>query len=96
MIVWAEVVPPFANAMRLINGQQLNRRRSNGFQEFWIAKSFGSNVNHRVMTASHVVEPLVLFGHRKRAIDQRGGNTALLQRVDLIFHQGDQRRNDDG
>ncbi len=36
-----------------------------------------------------------LFGSRKRGVDERRRNAAPREAVDLILHQGDQRRDDE-
>ena len=48
------------------------------------------------MTAVEAGEPRAGFLFAERGVEKRGGDTTGLELVDLIFHQGDQRRNDDG
>jgi len=37
-----------------------------------------------------------LFGGRDRAVDEGGGNPFAVERVNLVFHQRDERRDDEG
>ena len=95
LVVWTEVVSPFADAMGFVDRQKLDRGRSNRVQKSGVPKPFWCDINHGVVPTSHMFEPLILLGCRQRTIDQRGGNTAIRERVHLIFHQRNQRRHND-
>ena len=48
------------------------------------------------MTAVEAGEPRAGFLFAEGRVEKRGGDTTGLELVDLIFHQGDQRGDDDG
>ena len=54
----------------------------------------GTTYTRRNWPAAMLLQPLVLLGHRERAIDERDRQCQRLQLIDLVLHQRDQRRDD--
>ena len=94
-VIGAEVVPPLADAVGLVDRQQPQFHGPHRFQEAAAAEPFGHDVDQAELARRHAVQPLVLLGHRQRAVDERGGDAAGLQLIDLVLHQRDQRRDDE-
>ena len=88
-------MPPFADAVGFVNRQKLDRGSSDRIEEFLVSKSLWSNIYQRELTSRDLIKPLGLFLHRQRAVDQRRANPSSFQPVNLVFHQGDQRGDDD-
>ena len=91
-----EIMAPLADAMGFIDGQkswtQLFEQRLKIRRE----QSLGGDIEQ-------ALKPIVQFGHhlplhsrRKRTVEKRGGNVLIAELLDLIFHEGNQRRDDHG
>ena len=91
-VVGPEVVPPLADAVGLVDRQQLQPHRPDRLQEAAAAKAFGHDVDQLVLACRHPVQARAQLGHRERAVDQRHRQPQGLELIDLVLHQGDQRR----
>jgi len=91
-------VPPLANAVRLVDGEQAQqpallqgielRQHARGGQTFRRDVEHDQPaVHHFPLDALHLVE-------RQRGIQEGGMHAGFLQRADLIVHQRDQRADD--
>ena len=58
------------------------------------AESLGHDVHQAELAGRNAIEPGVLLRHRQRAVDETDRQTKRLQLIDLVLHQGDQRRDD--
>jgi hypothetical protein len=95
-IIGAKIMPPFADAVRFVDRQQPRPRRSNHVEEPPAAEPFGRNIDQPELPCCHTVKPVVLLGRGQGAVDEVRRQTQRLKLIDLILHQGDQGRDDQG
>jgi len=95
-VVGAEVVAPLAEAMRFIHGEEADLHAAQRIDEGRAAEALGRDIDELAPHRAQPVEPLHLLVHADAAVDQRGGNAASGQCIDLIFHQRDERTDHDG
>ena len=86
---------PLADAVSFVDGQQLDFDFADRSHEGIAAKSFGGDVDQFVLPGGHPGQAILLLVRRKRTVDKRRGDIDRVEGVDLIFHQRDQRRDDD-
>ena len=91
-VIGAKIVPPLADAMGLVDRQQLQPHRPHRLEEPPAAEPLRHHVDQAELAGRHPVEPGVLLGHRQRAVDERDRQAQRLELIDLVLHQGDQRR----
>ena len=89
-VIRAEIMPPFADAMSLIDGQKTNLSLGNRLNEFWFSKSLWGHIQQKKFPLSDRFVPLFPFTPRQRRIDERRGDPARPKSVDLILHQRNQ------
>ena len=92
-VVGAKIVPPLADAMGLVDRQQLHPHRPNRIEKSPAAKPLGHHVEQPKLAGRHAVEPVVLLRRRERAVDEAHRQPQRMELIDLVFHQRDQRRN---
>ena len=98
-VLGTEVVPPLADAVRFVDGHEADVARREQVEK--VLAPFGDEPLRRDVQQP---EPsLAQSGHdrrfpigRQRAVVTGGGDAVADQRVDLILHQRDQRRHDEG
>ena len=92
-IVGPEVVPPFGNAMRLVDREQRQPRLPQQLAKIAVRGAFGRDIEQiefaRPEARDRLGAIVVDAGQR------RGADAHCLGRAQLIVHQGDQRRHDD-
>ena len=93
-IVGPEVVPPFRDAMGFIHGKQRDPRPLNGLAEPFVDEPFRRDVQQPQPARANLVHHGPVLVQGQRGIEPPRGDAPSHQRVDLILHQGDQRRND--
>jgi hypothetical protein len=81
---------------KIVEHDDIGAEDSDRIEEFLVSKSLRGNIYQRELTSRDLVKPLGLFLHRQRAVDQRRAYPSSFKPVDLVFHQGDQRGDDDG
>ena len=95
-ILRPEIVPPLADAVGFIDGEDL--RIEPGHQ---LLKIGGEKPLRR--DVEQPVEPIGQFAHHflpakslrlQRAVEKRRGDSPIAELLDLVFHQRDERRND--
>ena len=91
----AEVVPPLGDAMRFVNRKQGDLRAVEQAQEVFHQQSFRRDVNHVDIAALNALHRFAHFFGRHGGIDGGGADAELFQRLHLILHQRDERRDDD-
>lgn len=82
--------------MRLVHGHQRNRRMAREATEPFRLQTFRRDVEQLDPSRGRQRKYRRLLVRRLRGVDERGRNADVVQRVDLIAHQRDQRRDDDG
>ena len=93
-VIGAKIVPPLADAVCLVDGQQLQIHAADRLEEPPAAKPLRRHVHQPEPARGHLVEPLVLLGRGQRAVDERDRQAERFELIDLVLHQGDQRRDD--
>ena len=91
-VVRPKVVAPLANAMCLVNNEELDISLRNDFLKFWLAKSLGRNVEQTILALRHTRVTSFTFMALQRRVNESCINAFCDQRIDLVFHQGNQRR----
>ncbi len=94
-ILGAEVVPPFADAVGLVDRQERERHLLQEVERPVGEQSLGREVEQLQPLGFDLVGDLAFLGGRERAVDAGRADAAVDQRVDLVLHQRDQRRDDD-
>src|SRR6185436_2751065 len=87
---------PGGNTMRFINRKERSVDGAKRFQEAFTAKAFGRDLDQLKLTAAKRVDARRLFPPGDGTVYESGGEPASVERVYLVFHQGDQGRNDQG
>ena len=95
-VVGPEVVPPLGYAVSLVNGDETELQGVEEVAEPGEGDALGGSVQdvEPAVVRLHLYPANLGVGHR--AVDEVGGDATLLQGVDLVLHQGDQRRDDQG
>ena len=91
----AEIVAPLRNAVRLVHGQQRHLHPLHPQAESLGDEPLRSHVEELHVAVDAVVERDVDLPGRQARMHRHGGDPPGAQPVDLILHQGDQRRHDD-
>ena len=88
--------------MCLVNGEQaefvtgfkpVTEQRA---EEGHVAEAFGRDIDESIFPLREESQSLILFGEGDCAVDERGGDALAVERVHLVFHQRDERRDDEG
>ena len=95
-IIGPEIVAPHRETMRFVDREKRDRALAERFQKRPTPETFRRDVDELEFASRQCADALALFFGRDRAVYQRGRNSAALERVDLVFHERDQRRDDDG
>ena len=94
-----EIVSPFGNTVRLVHGVERDLHFAQHLDVLLLGQRLGRDVEELRLAGEQVLADLVDLLARQRRIEEmrdalRTGHEAA-QQVDLILHQGDQRRDDD-
>ena len=95
-VVGAEVVAPLADAMRLVDGQEGDHPAPKRVQKTLVAEAFGGDVQQLKSAGIEIVEDSENFFALEARVQSGGGHIARHQKINLILHQRNQRRNDQG
>lgn len=60
-----------------------------------VAKTFGRDIHEMIFILRKILQAKILLGCWKRAVDESGGNIAACEAIHLVFHQRDERRDDE-
>ena len=93
-IIGPEVVAPFRNAVGLIDGEQRDRRPLDHLAETLVDEPFGGDVQQPQPARADLVHHGAVFVQVEGRIEPPRRDAAGRQGVDLVLHQGDQRRDD--
>ena len=95
----AEVVAPFRDAVGLVDGEEGDGQMLQKLDGFFLGESLGSDVK-QFGTALHQVvfyfASLDLGERRVEEMSHAVASCGVSDGVDLVFHEGDKRRNNDG
>ena len=95
-VVGAEVVAPFGDAVRLVHREQRHRNPRDRLAEALVVEALGSDVEEAQRALAQVVHDGAHLVAGERRVEAAGGHSAPGELVDLVLHQGDQRRDDEG
>ena len=90
-----EIVAPLRDAVTLVDGQQADVHGAELRQEALRGEAFGREVEELVVAEDAVVELRVDLGRGHAHVDSRGLDATSAQVVHLVFHQGDEWRDDE-
>ena len=91
-VVGAEVVPPHADAVHLVDHDETDVDLRDRVEEAPRAEPLGRDVEHPVTAFGHAAQPRRGLVGIERGVDQRRlGRDLGRQLVDLVLHQRDQR-----
>ena len=91
-----EAVAPLDDAVSLVHREQRDARTGVPDETGERREPFGSAVQQSGPPAQGEIEYGALVRRRQRAVQEGGGNAPAAQRRDLVLHQRDERRYDDG
>ncbi len=95
-IIGPKIVAPHREAMRFIHREKRDGALAQRFQKRPAAEAFRRDVDKLELAPRQRPDPLALLRRAERAVDQRRGNAAALERIDLVLHQRDQGRDHHG
>ncbi len=90
-----EIVAPLRNAVRLVYGKQRDLMPGHECKRAVLDQPFGCNIEEIELTGCKLALDGVLFTSVERRIQECGPDSNILQRIDLILHQCDQRGDND-
>jgi len=91
----AKIMAPLRNAMSLVDGEQRDLRAADQLTETRRHDTLGRDIEKIERAVADGAADVEKFLAAKRGIQRGGVDPDLLQRLHLIAHQRDQRRNDD-
>ncbi len=95
-VVGAEVVPPHAHAVHLVDDDETDADRAEHLEESGLAKPLGRCVHEALATRTDLLEPCGgVFRSERRVDERRRRSHPRRELVHLILHQRDERREDE-
>ena len=95
-ILGPEVVTPLADAVGLVDGHQGTVDLAEDRGEIRDGKTLRGDVNQLVAALGQTLQALAHGPRRKRRGQEGGGNVQSFESRDLVVHEGNQRRDDQG
>ena len=92
-VLGPEIMPPGRNAMRLVDGDQVDRTVAHEADKIGRHQFFRRNVHQIDPSVEQIVFDLSLLPTVDGAVQKGGPDAVGPQGFHLVFHQGDQRRN---
>ena len=90
-----EVMPPLADAMRLVHGKERDRDLVQPLERAIQRQALRRDIEQLQPPAMQVAQHRPRLVRRQVGMQRGGRDTLLAQGRDLVFHQRDQRRDDD-
>src|SRR5690606_14283973 len=91
-----EVMPPLADAVRLVHGEQRDVRMADVLEEAGAFESLGGNIKNREPPFARLFQACNCVVKIDERVDGRGPYPRTLKSVYLVLHQGDEWRDDNG
>ena len=92
-----EIVAPLRDAVGLVDGKQADSVDDGARPAANLAQQFlGRDIQQLDLALQQQVHGLAVLAIALLTVQRQGGNAVLLQRVDLVVHQRQQGRDDDG
>ena len=95
-VLGAEVVAPLRHAVRLVDREERDRERADELERAVEHEALRRHVEQVEPPAAQVAQHLGRLLGRERGVQHRRRNAVRAQRVDLVFHERDERRDHDG
>ena len=95
-VIGAEIMAPLADAMGLVHGNERHARAAEETHGTARCKLLGRDVEKLECAAIVSVQHRIGFFERVGAGECSGRNARLLERSDLVAHERNERRDDDG
>ena len=95
-VLGPEIVAPFRDAVGLINGHKADGAFQQKVDGIVLGQAFGRHVKQAYLAAHHVALHPLHFGFGQGRIVHLRVHAEGPELVDLVLHQGDEGRNDDG
>ena len=92
----AKIMAPLRDAVRLIDGEQGDVHAAHGGDESSIREALRGDVEEAKIASGGAPQDAALLLTGDRGVDRCGGDAVLGERVDLVFHEGEQGRDDEG
>jgi hypothetical protein len=90
-----EIMAPLRNAVRLVDGQATDVPIPQVLRPAVQHQALGGGIEQPKFPAVQAAQAGAGLLTLERGVEKRGGDATGAQRVDLVLHQCDQRRNDD-
>ena len=94
-ILGAKIVAPLADAVRLVDGDERDIDTLHHRLEAGKHKALRGDIEQVELAGLEVAEGAGGLFRRDRGVERRGVDASLSQRLDLVAHQRDERRDDD-
>ncbi len=94
-IIGAKVVPPLRDAVRFVDGDEVELHLAEQLDERVRRQALGGRVDELVAPAQHPRLAVAAHLRVERGREERRLDPALRKRADLILHQRDERREDE-
>ena len=94
-IAGAEILPPLADAMCLVDDDLRNLRMAGKVEKQLRQQAFRRDIDDLVNAISRVLKRQHKLARRERAVKIGRAHAVLQKRADLVAHQRNQRRNDE-
>ena len=93
-VVGPKVVAPCRDAVGFVDGEQADLLVANEIEKAFIGEPFGGDKQHFELAVADGVGDLAIFVFREAGVESFRQNVFGLQAIDLVFHQGQQRGDD--
>ena len=95
-VVGAEVVAPLAEAVGFVDGDEADGCFREEAHEGVLREAFGGDVEDSAGLLPEGAQAFAVFFSGEGAVDHGGGDAALFEGIDLVFHEGDEGADDEG
>src|SRR5690606_22711796 len=95
-VTGAKVMPPFTDAVCLIDGEQRNVEAFRSSTEYLCLQSLGREVEQLQVTEQCLIPAILDLSPAERTVDERRPDASAPELGLLIIHQGDDRRDHQG
>src|SRR5215469_6032728 len=94
-VFWAKLMPPFRNAVRLVDGKKGYRHTAQPEESVLPGQPFRRQIEQPVLASAGPCHDARLFSLIERTVEDGRRNSHLRQLRGLVLHECDQRGDDD-
>jgi hypothetical protein len=95
LVLGAEVVAPVRDAVGFVDREERNRQAAQARHRAFVAEALGRDVEELQLAGARVVEDAHLLVEADGRVEHGGRDAAQAELVDLVLHEGDERRHDE-